>query len=77
MILVTLIKLHTGSLKILVFNFKTTECDAALARLNEILAMEDSRALFQERRRVMLTSRIDTTEWMIDYIDRVVREAGS
>jgi len=57
----------------LVYNFTTRQCDGALARLNEILAMDDSRAVFQERRQKMLSSRIDTTEWILEYVDGVVK----
>jgi predicted glycosyltransferase len=58
----------------LIYNFKTTQCDAALARLDEILAMEDSRVVFQERRQKMLAASIDTTEWIIEYVDGVVKK---
>jgi hypothetical protein len=58
----------------LVYNFKTTQCDAALTRLDAILAMEDARAVFQERRQKMLAACIDTTEWIIEYVDGVVKK---
>lgn len=58
----------------LVFNFKTSEGDAALARLDELLAMDDLKTIFEERRKIMLASRIDTTDWMIKYLDSVVQE---
>lgn len=58
----------------LVFNFKTSEGDKALACLDELLAMPDLRSVFHARRNTMLSSRIDTTEWMIKYLDSVVQE---
>jgi len=58
----------------LVYNFRTDQCDAALYRLDEILALANSRAVFQERRATMLASRIDTTQWIVDYVDKVVGE---
>jgi predicted glycosyltransferase len=58
----------------LVFNFKTSEGDSALACLDELLAMQDLGAVFQERRKTMLSSRIDTSEWMINYIDGLLGE---
>lgn len=56
----------------LVYNFTTAQCDAALARLDEVLAMDDARAVFEARRQAMLAACIDTTEWIVNYIDRVV-----
>ena len=61
----------------LVYNFKTSEGDQAQARLDALLAMEDSRAVFQKRRATMLTTRIDTSDWMITYIDKIVRETST
>jgi hypothetical protein len=58
----------------LVYNFATTQCDAALARLDELLAMDDITSVFQQRREIMLAERIDTTGWMVDYVDKVVGE---
>ncbi len=58
----------------LVYNFTTAQCDAALARLDELLAMDDIRAVFQQRRETLLAERIDTTGWMVNYIDKVVGE---
>lgn len=55
----------------LVFNFKRNETGRVLKTLDELLARPDIKASFAENRRRLLADKIDTTTWMIDYLDRV------
>ena len=56
----------------LVFNFKPDQGDAIVRQVNALLMMENSREVFAEKRAALLASKIDTTEWVIDYLDTVV-----
>lgn len=56
----------------LVYNFKTTQGEAALTKLDELLTMPELKPTFQARRQAMLAERVDTTDWMIRYIDGIV-----
>jgi len=57
----------------LVSSFTTKEGEDALSWLDEHLAMDDPAGTFEKRRERMLTEKIDTTSWMIDFIDGIVR----
>lgn len=56
----------------LVFNFKRHEKERVLKKLDDVLALPDIKASFVENRNRLLAEKIDTTNWMIDYIDSVV-----
>lgn len=58
----------------LVYNFTTAQTADALEKVRELLALPDRKAAFQEKRQRMLNEKIDTTSWMIDYIDSVVKK---
>lgn len=57
----------------LVFNFKRHERERVLKKLDEVLALPDIKSAFANQRKKLLAEKIDTTTWMIDYIDRVVK----
>ncbi len=59
----------------LVFNFKTSQTAEVFERLDALLNMEDLKGEFSRRRERMLTEKVDTTAWMLDYIDGVVGSA--
>ena len=56
----------------LVFNFKTNQQKQALVKLDELLNMPDLQTEFARRREQMLATKVDVTDWMIKYIDKVV-----
>jgi len=56
----------------LVFNFTTQQQKQVLTKLDELLAMPDLQAEFLRRREQMLATKINTTNWIIEYIDQVV-----
>lgn len=56
----------------LVFNFKTQQTDAVFAKLEELLSMRNRKEEFMQRRGQLLSDKVDTTTWMIDYLDGVV-----
>lgn len=58
----------------LVFNFTLSRAHEAPQKLDELLAMPNLRAVMAERREKLLSERIDTTTWLLDYVDRVVAE---
>jgi hypothetical protein len=57
----------------LVFTFTTRHQDEVLSWLEDHLRMEEPGATFQQRREKLLADKIDTTSWMIEYLDHVVR----
>ncbi len=57
----------------LVYNFKRKELQNILNTLDLILAMPDRQAHFDNRRKQLLAEKIDTTQWLLDYIDRVAK----
>jgi hypothetical protein len=59
----------------LVENFTLEHAGDALERLQELLATPDLRALGHEKRERLLSERIDTTAWMMSYIDSVVKQS--
>ena len=61
----------------LVFNFRATEHEAALTKLDELLALPDLRGAFEEKRSHLLADKVDTTAWLLDYVDSVVAERAS
>ena len=61
----------------LVSNFTTAQETTALDRIETILSMPDAKCLFRKRREALLNSRIDTTEWMLNYIDKVATGADT
>ena len=56
----------------LVFNFTTAETDAALVKMDSLLEMSDLSDEFAKRRAKLLEAKIDTTQWIINYVDSVV-----
>lgn len=58
----------------LVFNFKLAEFDRAIAQVQALLNDPRLAALFAERRARMLAERVDATQWIVDYVDRVAAE---
>ncbi len=56
----------------LVANFKRDQAEAAFDQVEAWLALEDRAGEFQRRRQAMLETCVDTTTWMVDYVDRVV-----
>lgn len=57
----------------LVFNFKRHERTRIFQKLDALLALPDIKAPFAEGHRRLLSEKIDTTAWMIDYLDQVAR----
>jgi uncharacterized protein len=55
----------------LVFNFKRHETPRILDTLDRLLDQSDMRASFHEKRATLLKDKVDTTAWLLDYIDRV------
>lgn len=62
----------------LVKNFNNHQHDEALLHVQALLADEHTHARAQEQRKQLLSERIDTTAWIVSYVDRVVdeREGG-
>lgn len=58
----------------LVFNFPLSRAHEAATKLDELLATPDLQRTMAERRQKLLSERIDTTRWLLDYVDGVVRE---
>jgi len=56
----------------MVFNFRTGERDRIFSWLEEHLSMADPSGVFAGRRAKLLEGKVDTTSWMIEYIDGVV-----
>jgi predicted glycosyltransferase len=56
----------------MVFNFRTDEKERIFAWLDDHLSMEDASGVFAGRRAKLLEGKVDTTTWMIEYIDGVV-----
>ncbi|MEO2048076.1 MAG: DUF354 domain-containing protein [Pirellulales bacterium] len=56
----------------LVYNYTTQETAQAMSKLRELLRESDLKSLFQSRRQKLLQDKIDTTTWMINYVDQVV-----
>jgi uncharacterized protein len=53
----------------LVFNFTDAEQDLAFDKMRELLALPHLQAEWQQRRRRMLSEKIDVTEWMVDFVE--------
>lgn len=58
----------------LVFNFKTDQSRQVFDKVEQLLGMDDLDTAFKERRAHLLREKIDTTSWMVDYLDHVVAE---
>ena len=58
----------------LVYNFKATESANAMEKINKLLDQPDLKDEFQKKRHAMLADTVDTTAWLMQYIDRVVKE---
>ena len=56
----------------LVFNFKRREENRILDKLDELLNLNDLPAVFRPNHRRLLEEKIDTTAWLIDYLDSLV-----
>lgn len=56
----------------LVFNFKRPEENRILGKLEELLKLPDLKAEFNPNHLRLLRDKIDTTAWMIDYLDSLV-----
>ncbi len=56
----------------LVHNYKRSQSDQALLEIQRLLAMPDLAAVSASLRRRLLQERIDTTDWMMRYVDSVV-----
>ncbi len=56
----------------LVFNFTTRQTDEVLTWLERHLQQSDWSNTIRECRKRLLESKVDTTDWMIEYVDRVV-----
>jgi hypothetical protein len=50
--------------------FTTREQESALQTIRDILAVPNRREVYTQRREKLLEDKIDTTSWMIDYLDR-------
>ena len=61
----------------LVFNFKRNETAGIEAKISELLALPDLREEFRRRRQRLLDEKVDTTGWMIDFVDRFLAERGA
>ncbi|MEM7393162.1 MAG: hypothetical protein AAF492_12525, partial [Verrucomicrobiota bacterium] len=57
----------------LTFNYQRKDADKALEQVEALLKQDDLAEDFQARREKMLGEKIDTTSWMIDYVDQVVQ----
>ncbi len=55
----------------MVFNFKRHERQRIFDKLDELLEQPDMRRHFHENHRRLLDDKIDTTAWMIDFVDKV------
>jgi predicted glycosyltransferase len=55
----------------LAFGFRPGQEKAALARVEEVLAMRDRAAVFAERRRRMLDEKIDPLPWFVEELERL------
>ncbi|MFU8781222.1 MAG: DUF354 domain-containing protein [Kiritimatiellia bacterium] len=60
----------------LVFNFKRNQQQEILNKLDELLCIPDSKATYKTRRAKLLADKIDTTGWIIQYLDRIHQSAG-
>lgn len=58
----------------LVHNFKLDQFESAIERVKELLAHPNLKQDAAARRAKMLSERIDTTAWLIDYVDEVAKE---
>ncbi len=59
----------------LVYNYKLTQAEEAVAQAIALLDQPNLTELTQERHQRLLAERIDATSWMIDYIDQVLAPA--
>lgn len=57
----------------LAFGFRPGEEERLLAELDHVLALPDCRAVFQERRRKLLTERIDPLPWFLGVLEGMAR----
>lgn len=57
----------------LVFNFTRSQTNPIMQKMDDLLSIPDLRALSQQRRSKLLREKIDTTQWMLNYIDSVGR----
>jgi len=57
----------------LVKNFKRNQGPEVLDYIREVLANPEHKAVIAEGHQRMLNEKIDTTQWMIDYLDGVVQ----
>lgn len=55
----------------LVFNFKRHEQERVLEKVERLLQTNDLRASFQAARTRLLSDKIDTTDWLVKYIDQI------
>jgi len=58
----------------LVYNFKTSEADDAMEKIDELLKEPDLQKQFEEKRKAMLADTVDTTAWLMQYMDRIVKD---
>ncbi|NQT93931.1 MAG: DUF354 domain-containing protein [Lentisphaerae bacterium] len=58
----------------LVFNFKRNETSGIESRITDLLSLPDLRQEFGRRRQRLLDEKVDTTGWIIDYVDRFLAE---
>jgi uncharacterized protein len=59
----------------LVFNFKRHQQQAILNKLDDLLRFGAIKAAFAENHARLLADKIDTTTWIIEYIDEVTKNA--
>lgn len=57
----------------LVFNFRRRDENRILDKLDELLEIPDLKSEFKPGQQSLLNDKIDTTAWLLDYIDSVVR----
>jgi predicted glycosyltransferase len=57
----------------LVFNFKLNEVEDAIFKLQTLLEQYDLRSQMAHARARMLEERIDTTQWLLSYVDQVAQ----
>jgi len=61
----------------LVFNFKRNETAGIETKIAELLAMPDLAREFRSRQQRLLAEKVDTTGWMIGFVDRFLADRSA
>ncbi len=61
----------------LVWNYQRKHAPEALRKIRELLSHVDLSRDMNQRRDRLLAEKVNTTDWMIDYVDRVVDSSSS